>query len=85
MEARLVEIFNKLEESMLKNFNGERSNFGLKQDFIDLKYDVVKIVLEATHRDKDPFSFDLFVERQKRTSPFLHSDIPVTDEKKVQA
>ena len=85
MEARLVEIFNKLEESMLKNFNGERSNFGLKQDFIDLKYDVVKIVLEATHRDKDPFSFDLFVERQKRTSPFLHSDIPVTDEKKVQS
>jgi len=80
METRLVQVFNKAEQSILDNFQGKRSNFGLKQDIIDLKYDVVKLILEATHRDKDPFNFDVFVDRQKKTSPFLQSDVPVTDE-----
>jgi hypothetical protein len=80
IEVRLVEIFNKIENSVLDNFQGKRSNFGLKQDVIDLKYDVVKLLLEATHKDKDPFCFDLFVERQKKSSPFLQRDVLVTDE-----
>ena len=81
MESRLVEIFNNFEQSVLDNFQGKRSNFGLKQDVIDLKYDVVKLLLEATHKkDISPFHFDLFVDKQKGTSPFLQSDVPVTDE-----
>lgn len=81
IEVRLVEIFNKIENSVLDNFQGKRSNFGLKQDVIDLKYDVVKLLLEATHKkDVSPFHFDLFVERQKKSSPFLQRDVLVTDE-----
>ena len=80
METRLVEIFNKIVNSVLDNFQGKRSNFGLKQDVIDLKYDVVKLLLEATHKDRDPFCFDLFAERQKKSSPFLQRDVLISDE-----
>jgi len=74
-EQRLVNILNTFEESLLKKFKGDTTNFSLKNSYIDLKYEVVKLLLEATHREASNFSFDLFVEKAKESSPLMQNDI----------
>jgi hypothetical protein len=73
MEDRLNTILNTFEESLIGNFNNEVSDFDLKNSYIDLKYDFLKLILEATHKPPTDFNFDLFHEKVKRTSP-LHKD-----------
>mgnify|MGYP001367259918 FL=1 len=41
MEHRLNDILNKFEQALVENFKGERSDYNLKNDYIDLKYDFV--------------------------------------------
>mgnify|MGYP000081286077 FL=1 len=80
MEQRLNDILNAFERNLVASFKGERSDYNLKNDYIDLKYDFMKLLLEATHREPSNFSFDLFQEKVKKTSPLMkdsfRKDIP---------
>ena len=71
MEQRLNDILNAFEANLVANFKGERSDYNLKNDYIDLKYDFVKLLLEATHKEPTNFSFDLFHDKVKATSPLM--------------
>ena len=51
MEQRLNDILNAFERNLVASFKGERSDYNLKNDYIDLKYDFMKLLLEATHKD----------------------------------
>jgi len=75
MEERLNTILNIFERSLIENQRGERSDHGLKNDYIDMKYDFLKLLLEATHRKEgSSFNFDLFQEKVKKTSPLRQAD-----------
>ena len=74
MEDRLNTILNIFERSLIENQRGERSDYGLKNDYIDMKYEFLKLLLEATHKGPTDFSFDLFQEKGKRTSPLHQTD-----------
>ena len=80
MEKRLNDILNNFEAAMLENFKGEKSDYQLKNSYLDLKYDFMKLLLEATHREPVHFSFDLFQEKVKDTSPLMkdnfRKDVP---------
>jgi hypothetical protein len=69
MEERLNTILNIFEKSLVENHKGERSDHGLKNDYLDLKYDFIKLLLEASHRGPSDFSFDLFQDKVKKSSP----------------
>jgi len=71
MEQRLNDILNAFERNLVASFKGERSDYNLKNDYIDLKYDFVKLLLEATHKEPTDFSFDLFHDKVKATSPLM--------------
>jgi hypothetical protein len=71
MEQRLNDILNAFERNLVASFKGERSDYNLKNDYIDLKYEFMKLLLEATHREPVHFSFDLFQEKVKDTSPLM--------------
>ena len=71
MEQRLSDILNHFETNLVASFKGERSDYNLKNDYIDLKYDFLKLLLEATHRQPTEFNFDLFQEKVKKTSPLM--------------
>jgi len=71
MEQRLNDILNDFERNLVASFKGERSDYKLKNDYIDLKYDFMKLLLEATHKEPSNFSFDLFQEKVKKTSPLM--------------
>jgi len=71
MEERLNTILNIFERALVENFKGERSDYGLKNDYIDMKYEFLKLLLEATHREPNNFSFDLFQDKVKTTSPLM--------------
>ena len=71
MEQRLNDILNVFEKALIENFKGDKSDYSLKNDYIDLKYDFVKLLLEATHKEPTNFSFDLFHEKVKKTSPLM--------------
>ena len=43
----------------------------LKNNYLDLKYDFMKLLLEATHREPSEFNFDLFQSKVKKTSPLM--------------
>ena len=75
MEHRLNEILNKFEQAMIENFKEERSDYKLKNDYIDLKYDFLKLILEATHKDSPEFNLDLFQSKVKTSSPLWKVDI----------
>ena len=74
MEHRLNEILNKFEQALVENFKGKRSDYNLKNDYVDLKYDFVKLLLEATHKEPTNFSFDLFHDKVKATSPLMQEN-----------
>ena len=74
MEDRLNTILNIFERSLIENQRGERSDHGLKNDYIDMKYDFLKLLLEATHKEPTQFNFDLFQEKVKKTSPLHQPD-----------
>jgi len=71
MEDRLNTILNIFERALVENFKGEKSDYSLKNDYIDMKYDFLKLLLEATHKEPANFSFDLFQEKVKSTSPLM--------------
>lgn len=74
MEHRLNEILNVFELALIANFKGDKSDYSLKNDYIDMKYEFLKLLLEATHREPTNFSFDLFQDKVKATSPLLKED-----------
>ena len=74
MEERLNTILNIFERSLIENQRGERSDYGLKNDYIDMKYEFLKLLLDATHKGPTDFSFDLFQEKVKKTSPLWQVD-----------
>ena len=71
MEQRLNDILNAFETSLVASFKGEKSDYSLKNDYLDLKYDFMKLLLETTHREPVHFSFDLFQSKVKKTSPLM--------------
>jgi len=74
MEDRLNTILNIFERALVENFKGEKSDYSLKNDYIDMKYDFLKLLLEATHKEPTNFSFDLFQEKVKATSPLMRDN-----------
>ena len=82
-EHELVEIFNTFEESMLiqiqynKKWPGSDA-FILKNGYIDLKYDVVKLFMQAVEHHQLfgnlEFDFEAFKDKQRTESPLLKSD-----------
>jgi len=74
MEDRLNTILNIFERALVENFKGEKSDYSLKNDYIDMKYDFLKLLLEATHKEPANFSFDLFQEKVKSTSPLMQDN-----------
>ncbi len=74
MEHRLNEILNIFEHALIANFKGEKSDYSLKNDYIDMKYEFLKLLLEATHKEPTNFSFDLFQDKVKATSPLMKED-----------
>ena len=79
MEKRLNDILNAFETNLVASFKGERSDYNLKNDYIDLKYDFMKLLLEATHKEPSKFSFDLFQEKVKKTSPLMKDNFRKDD------
>jgi hypothetical protein len=71
MEQRLNDILNAFEASLVASFKGEKSDYSLKNNYLDLKYDFMKLLLEATHREPSEFNFDLFQSKVKKTSPLM--------------
>ena len=79
MEKRLNDILNAFETNLVASFKGERSDYNLKNDYIDLKYDFMKLLLEAIHKEPSKFSFDLFQEKVKKTSPLMKDNFRKDD------
>ena len=79
MEQRLSDILNHFETNLVASFKGERSDYNLKNDYIDLKYDFMKLLLEATHKEPSKFNFDLFQEKVKKTSPLMKDNFRKDD------
>ena len=71
MEHRLNDILNEFERNLVASFKGEISDYSLKNNYLDLKYDFMKLLLEATHREPSEFNFDLFQSKVKKTSPLM--------------
>lgn len=69
MEERLNTILNTFEQALVDNHSGERSDHGLKNDYLDLKYDFIKLLLEASHGEPTDFNFDLFQGKVRKSSP----------------
>ena len=75
MEERLNTILNIFERSLIENQRGEKSDYALKNDYIDMKYEFLKLLLDATHRKEwSSFNYDLFQEKVKKTSPLMQLD-----------
>ena len=76
-EHQLVEIFNTFEESMLRHTKSmkESDTFILKNGYIDLKYDVVKLFMQAVNQHQFmgslEFDFEVFKDKQRAESPLL--------------
>jgi len=73
MEEKLVECLEKFESSFVEYTNKKKSDFSLKSDYIELKYDIVKLFLSAVDETVD-FDFDTFVEKQK-SLPLLKEEL----------
>jgi len=71
MEEKLVEVLEKFEESFVEYTKGKDA-FSLKSDYIDFKYDVVKLFLSATGETIN-FDFENFVQKQK-SLPLLRNE-----------
>tara|TARA_R110002110_G_scaffold268089_1_gene483921 strand:+ start:191 stop:460 length:270 start_codon:yes stop_codon:yes gene_type:complete len=69
MEDRLNTILNIFERALVENHHGKRSDYGLKNDYLDLKYEFLKLMLEASHEDSNKFNLDSFQKKVKMSSP----------------
>ena len=76
-EHLLVEIFNTFEETMILHTKRmkEGDTFILKNGYIDLKYDVVKLFMAAVNQHQFmgslEFDFEVFKDKQRAESPLL--------------
>ena len=76
-ENQLVEIFNTFEENMILHMKRmkELDTFILKNGYIDLKYDVVKLFMQAVNQHQFmgslEFDFEVFKDKQRAESPLL--------------
>ena len=76
-ENQLVEIFNTFEETMILHMKRmkELDTFILKNGYIDLKYDVVKLFMQAVNQHQFmgslEFDFEVFKDKQRAESPLL--------------
>lgn len=73
MEEKLVKILSKFEQSFVDYTEERTSSFSLKTQYLDMKYDIVSLFLQATEEVID-FNFEKFVEEQKRL-PLLKNEI----------
>jgi len=82
-EHELGDIFNTFEESMLSHMQYTKKGIGsdafiLKNGYIDLKYDVVKLFMQAVEQHQFlgnfDFDFEVFKDKQRAESPLLKSD-----------
>lgn len=81
-DLELGDIFNTFEKQMLKFMENPMPSsncFGFKNNYIDLKYDVVKLFMQAVtqsqfHGSLD-FDFEAFKDKQRVESPLLKVDV----------
>jgi len=82
-ENQLVEIFNTFEESLLSHMQYTKKGIGtdafiLKNGYIDLKYDVVKLFMQAVNQHQFmgslEFDFEVFKDKQRAESPLLKNE-----------
>ena len=73
MEKALVKILSKFEQSFVDYVEGESSSYRFKSGYLDMKYDIVRLFLQATEEVID-FDFEKFVEEQK-SLPLLRNEI----------
>ena len=84
-DQELGDIFNTFEGKFLKYTKGTPSHesaFDFKNGYIDMKYDVVKLFMQAVSEHKFlgniDFDFEAFTAKQKKESPMLTAgDYPV--------
>jgi hypothetical protein len=78
-DLELGEIFNTFEEQMLKYMEQPNAAecFSFKNGYIDLKYDVVKLFMQAVTQHQFlgslDFDFETFKDKQRIESPFLNT------------
>ena len=63
MEDKLVQILERFEEAFVE-FTKGKDAFSLKSDYIEFKYDIVKLLMTAVDESVE-FDFEKFVEKQK--------------------
>lgn len=73
MEEKLFECLEKFEKSFVDYTKKKKSDFSLKSDYIELKYDIVSLFLSAVNETVD-FDFETFVEKQK-SLPLLKQEL----------
>ena len=83
MEDRLSKILNTFEQALVDNHNGERTDYELKNDYIDLKYGFLQLLLQATHEEPTNFNLDLFQKKVKMDSPIWNSNLRSNKDKPV--
>ena len=81
-DQELGEIFNTFEQSFLEYMENPSSYaraFDFKNGYIDMKYDVVKLFLQAVSEHKFmgslDFDFEAFRDKQREESPLLKADV----------
>ena len=79
MEEELVKALARFEQSFVDYTEKKRSAFSLKSDYIEMKYDIVKLFLSAVEETID-FDFDKFIEEQKNL-PLLKNEVWKKDAK----
>jgi len=72
MEEKLVEVLERFEKAFVEYTKGKEA-FSLKSDYIEFKYDIVKLLMAAVDESVE-FDFENFVEKQKDL-PLLRSEI----------
>jgi len=72
MEDKLVEALERFEKAFVEYTKGKES-FSLKSDYIEFKYDIVKLLMTAATESVD-FNFENFVEKQK-SLPLLKNEM----------
>ena len=71
MEEKLVEVLERFEEAFVEFTKGKEA-FSLKSDYIEFKYDIVKLLMSAVDESIE-FDFEKFVEKQK-SLPLLRNE-----------
>ena len=90
-DLELGEIFNTFEKQMLKYMENPMPSaecFGFKNNYIDLKYDVVKLFMQAVNQHHFhgslEFDFEAFKDKQRVESPLLKVDVRKIENRREQ-